>query len=87
MEYPQRGGAVKVSAAEVTQVEVTITLNETEARGLETALSYFCLAEGGNNFEQGYHGEDRELVKIHKAARSLRDMLAKRMETLERRRT
>ena len=77
---------MRIKAEEVTQVEVTITLNETEARALENALSYFNSAVGGNNFEMGYRGEDPDTIKEHKAARSLMTMLSKRLETLERRR-
>lgn len=71
----------------VTETYVRLELTVEEARAAVTALSYFNLAVGGNNFQMGYRGEEaQEDKRHHRMARSLQVALDKAVIRAERRR-
>ena len=75
---------MKVTAERITAVQVVITLTEDEARGTLNALGYFNTMVGGNNFEMGYRGEDPSVMREHKAAKALANVLARKLDQLDR---
>lgn len=69
----------------VTETYVRVELTVDEARAAITALSYFNMAVGGDNFQLGYRGEEaQEDKRHHRMARSLQVALDKAVIRAER---
>lgn len=75
---------MKSSVETVKETYITLEVTIDEARAAVGALSYFNFAVGGNNFEMGYRGEDPEVLRHHKMARSLQVLIDKAVTKAER---